>query len=176
MSPPSPLSDHRAFFLPKVRVRGLMVGGDHVRSVPPCHWSWRALHHHQPDGRLRRLWIWGVLLRGIFAPAVVHDTGYQENQEQDNVAGDEDAEVQSDGVDLLVVLQKAHGAVCMLGFPEAWEKGASEASGRMCAGQACGSSSASARFHSILLARLLPLACLPACLPACLFPDWRANT
>lgn len=173
MSPPSCLSDHRALFLPKVRVRGLVVGGDHVGRVPPCHWSWRALHHHQPDRRLRWLWIRGVLLRGIFAPAVVHDTRYQEDQEQDNVAGDEDAEVQSDRVDLLVVLQKAHGAVCMLGFPEAWEKGASEASGRMwrCAEQACGSSSATARLHSILLARLLPLACLLAC-----FPTGAVNT
>lgn len=97
---------------------GLVVGGDHVGRVPPSHRSWRALHHHQPDGGLRGLWIRGVLFGGIFAPAVVHDTGYEEDQEQDNVAGDENAEVQSDRVDLLVVLQKAHGAVCMLGFPE----------------------------------------------------------
>lgn len=168
MSPPSRPSDHRALFLPKVRVRGLVVGGDHVGRVPPCHRSRRALHHHQPDGRLCGLRVRGVLLGGIFAPAVVHDTRYQEHQEQDNVAGDEDAEVQSDRVDLLVVLQKAHGDVCMLGFPEAWEKGASEVSGRMwrCAEQACGSSSASARSHSILPAGLLPLACLPACLLA----------
>lgn len=111
-------SDHRALLLPEVRMRRLVVGRDHVGRVPPT-WSWRALHHHQPDGRLSRLRVRGVLLRGIFAPAVVHDTRYQEDQEQDNVAGDEDAKVQSDGVDLLVVLQKAHGACFMLGGPEA---------------------------------------------------------
>ena len=112
-------SDHRALLLPEVRVRRLVVGRDHVGRVPPTHRGWRALHHHQPDGRLSRLRVRGILLRGIFAPAVVHDTRYQEDQEQDNVAGDEDAKVQSDGVDLLVVLQKAHGACFMLGGPEA---------------------------------------------------------
>lgn len=115
-------SDHRALFLPKVRVRWLVVGCDHVGRLPPSHRSRRALHHHQPDGRLRRLWVRGVLLCGIFAPAVIHDTWYQEDQEQDNVAGNEDAKVQSDGVDLLVVLQKAHGAVFMLGGAEALEE------------------------------------------------------
>lgn len=112
-------SDHRALLLPEVRMRRLVVGRDHVGRVPPTHRCWRALHHHQPDGRLSRLRVRGVLLRGIFASAVVHDTRYQEDQEQDNVAGDEDAKVQSDGVDLLVVLQKAHGACFMLGGPGA---------------------------------------------------------
>lgn len=119
---PSCPSDHCALFLPKVRVRWLVVGCDHVGRVPPSHRSRRALHHHQPDGRLCRLRIRGVLLRGIFAPAVVHNTWYQEDQEQDNIAGNEDAKVQSDGVDLLVVLQKAHGAVFMLGGAEALEE------------------------------------------------------
>lgn len=96
-----------------------MVGGDHAGRVPPSHRRRGALHHHQPDGRLSRLRVRGVLLRGIFAPAVVHDTGYQEDQEQDNVAGDEDAKVQSDRINLLVVFQKAHGACFMLGGPEA---------------------------------------------------------
>lgn len=96
-----------------------MVGGDHVGRVPPSHRCRGALHHHQPDGRLGRRRVRGVLLGGIFAPAVVHDARYQEDQEQDDVAGDEDAEVQRDGVDLLVVFQKAHGARFMLGGPEA---------------------------------------------------------
>lgn len=100
-------------------MRWLVVCCDHVGRVPPSHRGWRALHHHQPDGGLGRLWVGGVLLGWIFAPAVVHDTRYQEDQEQDNVAGDEDAKVQSDGVDLLVVFQKAHGACFMLGGPEA---------------------------------------------------------
>lgn len=108
-------SDHRALLLPEVGVRRLVERRDHVGRVPASHRRRRALHHHQPDGRLGRLRIRGVLLRGIFAPAVVHDTRYQEDQEQDNVAGDEDAKVQSDGVDLLVVFQKAHGACFMLG-------------------------------------------------------------
>lgn len=130
MSRLSSRSDHRALLLPKVRVCRLVVGCDHVGRVPPSHRGWRALHHHQPDGRLSRLRVRGVLLRGIFAPAVVHDTRYQEDQEQDNVAGNEDAKVQSDGVDLLVVLQKAHGAFFMLGGPEALEEErASDASG-----------------------------------------------
>lgn len=112
-------SDHRALLLPEVRVRWLVIGCDHVGRVPPSHRSRRTLHHHQPDGRLGRLRVRGVLLGRIFAPAVVHDTRYQEDQEQDNVAGDEDAKVQSDRVDLLVVFQKAHGACFMLGGPEA---------------------------------------------------------
>lgn len=112
-------SDHRTLLLLEIRVRWLVVGCDHVGRVPPSHRGWRALHHHQPDGRLSRLRVRGVLLGGIFAPAVVHYTRYQEDQEQDNVAGDEDAKVQSDRVDLLVVFQKSHGACFMLGSPEA---------------------------------------------------------
>lgn len=111
------VSDHRALLLPEVRVRRLVVGRDHVGGVPLSHRGRRALHHHQPDGRLRRLRVRGVLLGRIFAPAVIHDTWYQEDQEQDNVAGDEDAKVQSNWIDLLVVFQKAHGARFMLGGP-----------------------------------------------------------
>lgn len=111
----SPSLNHGGLLLSKVRVCRLVVGRDHVRLVPASHRSRRALHHHQPDGGLRGLWLRGVLLGGIFAPAVVHDTGYQEDKQQDNVAGDKDAQVQSDRVDLLVVFQKAHGARFMLG-------------------------------------------------------------
>lgn len=64
------------------------------------------------------MWVRGVLLGRIFAPTVIHYTGYQEDEEQDNVAGDKDAKVQSDGVNLLVVFQKAHDACLMLGGPE----------------------------------------------------------
>lgn len=111
-------SDHRALLLPEVWVRRLVVGGDHVGGVPPSHRCWGALHHHQSDGRLSGLWVRGVLLGRIFAPTVIHYTGYQEDEEQDNVAGDKDAKVQSDGVDLLVVFQKAHDACFMLGGPQ----------------------------------------------------------
>lgn len=86
-----------------------MVGRNHVAHVPLSYLRWRALHHHQSDRRLAWLWVRSVFLRRIFAPAVIHYTGNQEDQKQDNVAGDEDAKVQSDRVDLLVVLQKAHG-------------------------------------------------------------------
>lgn len=86
-------SDHCAFLLPEVRVCWLVVGCDHVGCVPPSHWGWRALHHYQPDGRLGWLRVWGVLLGGIFAPAVIHDTRYQEDQEQNNIAGNKDAKV-----------------------------------------------------------------------------------
>lgn len=115
-------SHHRALLLPEVRVRRFVVGGDHVGRVPPAHRRRGALHHHQPDGGLGGLRVRSVLLGGIFAPAVIHDTGYEENQEQDNVAGDEDAKVQSDGVDLLVVFQKAHGACFMLAL-RPWRSG-----------------------------------------------------
>lgn len=73
------LSDHRALLLPEVRVCRLVVRRDHVSRVPPSHRGRRALHHHQPDGRLGWLWVRGVLLSWIFAPAVVHDTRYQED-------------------------------------------------------------------------------------------------
>jgi len=98
-------------------VRGLVVGRDHVGRVPPALRRRGALHHHQPDGGRRGQGVRGVLLGGVFAPAVVHDARYQEDEEQDDVAGDEDAEVQGDGVDLLVVFQKAHGARLMPGGP-----------------------------------------------------------
>lgn len=118
-------SDHRALLLPEVWVRWLVVGGDHVGCVPPSHRCWGVLHHHQSDGRLSGLWVRGVLLGRIFAPTVIHYTGYQEDEEQDNVAGDKDAKVQSDGVNLLVVFQKAHDACLMLGGPEGPETSSS---------------------------------------------------
>lgn len=118
--------DHGAFLLPEVRVWRILIAGDHAGRVPPPHRRRGALHHHQPDGRRSRLWVRSVLLCGIFAPAVVHNTRYQKHQEQDNIAGDEDTKVQSDGVDLLVVFQKAHGARLMLSVPEARRSNSSE--------------------------------------------------
>lgn len=110
-------SDHGALLLPEVGVRGLVVGGDHVGGVPSRHRRRRALHDHQADGGLGGGGVGGVLLGGVFAAAVVHDAGDEEDEQQDDVAGDEDAQVQRDRVDLLVVLQKAHGAPLMLGGP-----------------------------------------------------------
>lgn len=101
-------SDHGGFLLPEVVV--IMVSRDHVGRVPSCHGGGGALHDHQADGGLGRSRVWRILLGGVFTAAVVHDAGDQEDQQQHDIAGDEDAEVERDRVDLLVVLQKTHGA------------------------------------------------------------------
>lgn len=72
----------------------------------------RVLHDHQADGRLaglRRHVVGGVLLGGVFAPAVVQDAGDEEDEEEDDVTGHQDDEVQGDGVDLQVKLHETHG-------------------------------------------------------------------
>lgn len=102
-------SNHGGLLLPEIAV--LMVGGDHVGRVPSCDRSGGALHHDQTDGGLGRGWVGSVLLGGVFAAAVVHDAGDQEDQQQHDIAGDEDAQVECDRVDLLVVLQKTHGDI-----------------------------------------------------------------
>lgn len=78
----------------------------------------RVLHDHQAYGRLAG-WRWrvvrGVLLGGVFATAVVQDAGDEEDEQQDNIAGDQDDEVQGDGVNLQVEFHKTHGAASYLG-------------------------------------------------------------
>lgn len=77
----------------------------------------RVLHDHQAYGRLagwRRRVVGGVLLGGVFAPAVVQDAGDEEDQEQDDIAGDQDYEVQGDGVNLQVEFHETHGAASYL--------------------------------------------------------------
>lgn len=88
------------------RVVGLVAGG-----------GGRVLHDHQAYGRLagrRRRVVGGVLLGGVFAPAVVQDAGDEEDQEQDDIAGDQDDEVQGDGVNLQVKFHETHGAASYL--------------------------------------------------------------
>lgn len=78
----------------------------------------RVLHDHQAYGRLAgRRWrvVRGVLLGGVFATAVVQDAGDEEDEQQDNIAGDQDDEVQGDGVNLQVEFHKTHGAASYLG-------------------------------------------------------------
>lgn len=86
---------------------------------------WRRgglLHYHQSDGGLGRHRVRRVLLGWILAPAVIHYTRYQENQKQDNIAGDKDAEVQSDRINLREVFLKAHGSCLILCGPQAKKK------------------------------------------------------
>lgn len=88
------------------RVVGLIAGG-----------GGRVLHDHQAYGRLagwRRRVVWGVLLGGVFAPAVIQDAGDEENQEQDDIAGHQDDEVEGDGVNLQVEFHKTHDAASYL--------------------------------------------------------------
>lgn len=101
-----------------------------LSSVPAQIWCWqlavarchvvglvtgrgrRVLHDHQADGGLaglRRHVVGRVLLGGVFAPAVVQDAGDEEDEEEDDVAGHQDDEVQGDGVDLQVELHETHG-------------------------------------------------------------------
>lgn len=73
----------------------------------------RVLHDHQADGwlaGLRRHIVGRVLLGGVFAPAVVEDAGDEEDEEEDDVTGHQDDEVQGDGVDLQVELHETHGS------------------------------------------------------------------
>lgn len=97
----------------------LVVGGDHVGRVPPCDGRGGALHDDQADGRLRGGRVGGVLLGGVLSAAVVHDAGDQEDQQEHDIAGDEDAQVERDRVDLLVVLQKTHGDIARGGVASA---------------------------------------------------------
>lgn len=88
------------------RVVGLVAGG-----------GGRVLHDHQANGRLagwRRRVVGGVLFGGVFPPAVVQDAGDEEDQEQDDIAGDQDDEVQGDGVNLQVKFHETHGAASYL--------------------------------------------------------------
>lgn len=75
------------------------------------------MHDHQAYGRLagcRWRVVWGVLLGGVFAPAVIQDAGDEENQEQDDIAGHQDDEVEGDGVNLQVEFHKTHDAASYL--------------------------------------------------------------
>lgn len=88
------------------RVVGLVAGG-----------GGRVLHDHQAYGRLagrRRCVVRGVLLRGVLAPAVVQYAGDEKDQQQDDIAGNQDDEVESDGVNLQVELHKTHDAASYL--------------------------------------------------------------
>lgn len=88
-----------------------------VVGLVPGGGGW-VLHDHQAYGRLAG-WRWrvvrGVLLGGVFATAVVQDAGDEEDEQQDNIAGDQDDEVQGDGVNLQVEFHKTHGAASYLG-------------------------------------------------------------
>lgn len=88
------------------RVVGLVAGG-----------GGRVLHDHQAYGRLagrRRGVVRGVLLGGVLASAVVQYAGDEKDQQQDDIAGDQDDEVEGDGVNLQVELHKTHGAASYL--------------------------------------------------------------
>lgn len=64
-----------------------------------------VLSYHHSDGRLGiQCALRRILLTGILAPAVIQHTGDEEHQEQDDVACDQDDEVQGDRVDLQVEL------------------------------------------------------------------------
>lgn len=87
-------------------VVGLVAGG-----------GGRVLHDHQAYGRLagrRRCVVRGVLLGGVLASAVVQYAGDEKDQQQDDIAGDQDDEVEGDGVNLQVELHKTHGAASYL--------------------------------------------------------------
>lgn len=88
------------------RVVGLIAGG-----------GGRVLHDHQAYGRLagrRRCVVRGVLLGGVLASAVVQYAGDEKDQQQDDIAGYQDDEVEGDGVNLQVELHKTHDAASYL--------------------------------------------------------------
>lgn len=88
------------------RVVGFVTGG-----------GGRVLHDHQAYGRLawrRRCVVWGVLLGGVLASAVVQYAGDEKDQQQDDIAGHQDDEVEGDGVNLQVELHKTHDAASYL--------------------------------------------------------------
>lgn len=60
---------------------------------------------HQADGCLVGDGKWGrvVLFAGIFSLAVVHDAGVEEDKKEDDIAGDQDDEVQGHWVNLKLV-------------------------------------------------------------------------
>lgn len=47
--------------------------------------------------------VWSILFAGVSPLAVVHHAGYEEDEEQDDVAGDEYDEVQRHRVDLYFI-------------------------------------------------------------------------
>lgn len=71
---------------------------------PGAPWStW--LHHHQADGGLGiEGGLRSTLFTGVLASAVIQHTGDEENQEQNDVAHDQDDQVQGDRVNLQVKL------------------------------------------------------------------------
>lgn len=64
-----------------------------------------VLSYHHSDGRLGiRRGLRSTLLTGVLASAVIQHAGDEEHQEQDDVARNQDDEVQGDGVDLQIEL------------------------------------------------------------------------
>lgn len=71
----------------------------------------RVLHDDQADGRLAgrcRCVVRGILLGGVFAAAVVQDARDEEDQQQDDVAGHQNDEIQGDWINLQVELHEPH--------------------------------------------------------------------
>lgn len=77
----------------------------------------RILHDYKAYGGLalwRRCVVRGVLLGGVFATAIIKDTGDKEHKEQYDIAGHQDDEVKGNGVNLQVEFHKTHDAASYL--------------------------------------------------------------
>ena len=111
-----PASHHCAFLpqwstIPKMKARA------------PCPVGPRStlLHHHQVDGGLGvQGGLRSILLTGVLALAVIQHAGDEENQEQDDVARNQDDQVQGDRVNLQVKFHR---------IPHGWEVGLEKGSG-----------------------------------------------
>lgn len=103
---PSSLSDQSTLFLGARR----FISGHRLVLVPPGVGG-RTLHDHQPDGSGVDVGhgVGRVLLGGILALAVVEDAGDEEDEEEDDIAGDQDDEVEGDRVYFHIVGDEAHG-------------------------------------------------------------------
>lgn len=100
------LSDQSALFLSA----WWFVCGHHIVLVPPGVGG-RVLHDHQPYGCGVDVGhgVGFVLFGGVFSLAVVEDAGDEEDQEENDIAGDKDDEVEGDRVDLHIVCDETHG-------------------------------------------------------------------
>lgn len=102
----SSMSDQSTLFLGARR----FVSGHHLVLVPPGIGG-RTLHDYQPDrsGVDVRHGVGCVLFGGVLALAVIEDAGDEEDEEEDDIAGDQDDEVEGDWVYLHIVGDEAHG-------------------------------------------------------------------
>lgn len=102
----SSMSDQSTLFLGARR----FVSGHHLVLVPPGIGG-RTLHDHQPDrsGVDIGHGVGCVLFGGVLALAVIEDAGDEEDEEEDDIAGDQDDEVEGDRVYLHIVSDEAHG-------------------------------------------------------------------